>query len=285
VAILRRASQAGKRSIQAHYDAESRNQVVGKGRGGDYTLRIDQASEKAIFSSLKKDLGKDSFIFFSEEMGEQRPEGIEGPVIICDPLDGSHNAQVGIPIFSISLAVVDNSSHRRFSDVNVAFIQSVATNDEFYAIKGHGSFHNRKRIPPASDSKIRSTRLTTLGFECGDISYVRSLISNLTTEEVYKFRLLGSAALAFCYLAVGTYQGFAFVQPNGARSIDSPAGYLIAREAGCIFSDLEGKFSDVGSCVISFESKINLVGARTSEMLQALLGTLRRNSQILTKES
>ena len=87
--------------------AVNRHKIIKRGVGGDMTLRIDEVSEKAIYNSLKADLGK-SFVFLSEELGEK--PGLENtkglPVVVCDPLDGSHNAEVGIPFFSLALSVI-----------------------------------------------------------------------------------------------------------------------------------------------------------------------------------
>src|SRR5579875_941103 len=110
--ILRRAANSGRKAILANYDLITRKTVTKRGMGGDLTLRIDEVSEDAIYKSLAKDLGnRDSFVFVSEEMGESKVRTDDPrPIVICDPLDGSHNAQVGIPLFSLSLAVlgIDN---------------------------------------------------------------------------------------------------------------------------------------------------------------------------------
>lgn len=245
------------------------------------TLRIDKLSEDAILKSLERDLGSNSFVFFSEEVGEKKPDGLETPVIVCDPLDGSHNAQVGIPIFSISLSVLHSKSSsgiplRRFGDVEVAFIQSLRTNDEFYAIKGGGAFHNRKRIQPASERENNSSpTFKTFAIECGDVQYIKRLISNLTQNDVYKLRILGSAALSLCFVADGSLDGLAFAQSAGARSIDSAGGYLIAREAGCVFSDISGEKDSIDDCEISFDSRVNLAVARSKTNVNRMLEIIR----------
>src|SRR5437016_5622800 len=112
--ILRRAARAGKSAILKNYDHAKRNEIVKRGVGGDMTLRIDEVSEIAIHRSLKKDLGAGTFVFLSEEAGEIN-DGDDGPkpVIICDPLDGSDNAQVGIPFFSIALSVIGGKDAER----------------------------------------------------------------------------------------------------------------------------------------------------------------------------
>ena len=54
--ILKKAGNAGREAILRNYTESGRNKVMGRGTGGDMTLRIDKASEQAIFKSLKNDL-------------------------------------------------------------------------------------------------------------------------------------------------------------------------------------------------------------------------------------
>jgi fructose-1,6-bisphosphatase/inositol monophosphatase family enzyme len=157
---------------------------------------------------------------------------------------------------------------RKYSDVDVAFIQSVSSNDEYYAARNSGTFHNRQRILPNSGRSFG--RLKTLGIECGDIDYAKKLISKFTKNDVYKLRLLGSAALGLCLVADGAFDGLVFAQPNGARTLDSVAGYLIAKEAGCFFANIAGN-SEVSDYPVGFESKINMAVAKSRPTLRKLV--------------
>ncbi|MHB1908744.1 MAG: inositol monophosphatase family protein [Nitrososphaerales archaeon] len=272
IEILRKAAKAGERSISENYNIESRTKVVKKGFGGDMTLEIDEASEKAIHDSLDSDLGADSYIFVSEEIGEI-PSKSAKPIVLCDPLDGSHNAQVGIPLFSISLSVIGLARRilpneaRHFGDVDIGLIRNICSGDEYYAIKGAGAFHNLARI---NRPNSKGGRFETLGIECGDVDLLKDILSKLSSKQVYKVRVLGSAAISYCLLADGTFRGFIFAQPGGARTIDSPAGYLIARETGCVFQDLSGKARSIDSVDVGFESRINLAGAVDDSSLSKL---------------
>jgi myo-inositol-1(or 4)-monophosphatase len=272
-AVLRRAAAAGRKAILSNYDVASRRAVLKRGAGGDLTLKIDEVSERAIYRSLIDDLGKDSFVFLSEEMGEVGKARNSLPLVICDPLDGSHNAQVGIPLFSLSLAVVGPGRPRTLGNVGAGLITSIKTNDEYFAARGKGAFHNGVRL----ERKHKSLeRIETLLVETGDIDYLReNLIKKLGNKLVYKIRILGSAALSYCFLADGTADGFIFAQPGGARTIDSPAGYLIAREAGCVFADVSRKKGNVDKVEIGFDSRIDLIGATSKKTLARLSRLVR----------
>jgi myo-inositol-1(or 4)-monophosphatase len=267
--VLRKAAKAGKAAILKNYDPTNRNEIVKRGVGGDMTLRIDELSESAIFRSLKKDLGAGTFVFLSEEAGEIN-EGDTGakPVVVCDPLDGSHNAQVGIPFFSIALSVIGpKDTQRTFGNIVASVILAVRTGDEYTAIKGKGSFHNGIRL---GKRDVKSSKIQTLLVETGDVDYLRErILTTITSNEVYKMRLLGSAALSLCLLAEGSADAMIFAQPGGARTIDSPAGYLIATEAGCTFRDLS-KNRKVKDIEVGFGSRVNLLGFSSPKFGQLL---------------
>lgn len=272
--VLKRAATAGRKSILKNYDLASRRKVVKRGVGGDLTLKIDEVSERAIHNSLKKDLGNESFVFLSEELGEVGvADGVSHPLIICDPLDGSHNAQVGIPFFSLALSVIEPGKARTFGNISVALISSIKTNDEYFAVKGRGAFHNGVRLSKGGRAR---DRIETLLVETGDIDFLRdTLIKKLRSKLVYKIRILGSAALSYCLLADGTADGFIFAHPGGARTIDSPAGYLIAKETGCVFADASRKHRNMDYVEVGFASRIDLVGARNAKMLTKLKNLVR----------
>lgn len=276
-AILRRAGKAGRSAILRNYTESSRHKELRRGVGGDMTLRIDAVSERAIFSSLRRDLGSE-FIFLSEEMGEiSKARSEDAPIIVCDPLDGSHNAEVGIPVFSLALSVIEpgSANGRTFGNITNSLITSITTEDEFYAVKGKGAFRNGKRLKMTQKSGSRL--INTLLIETGDLEYLReNILSKLTKEDVNKTRLLGSAAISYCMLASGAGDGFIFAQRGGARTIDSPAGYLIAKETGACFSNLtEGSIdAPVESVEVGFSSRVNLVGGRNAEILSKLQNKL-----------
>ncbi len=281
--ILLKAANAGRKAILTNYHNLERRTVIGHGIGGDLTLKIDQVSEIAIHRSLLRDLEDQPFVFVSEEIGETKlaKDGAK-PVIVCDPLDGSHNAQVGIPLFAVSLSVlglkrkIGPSEPRRFGDVDIGVIRSVLTSDEFTAINEKGAFHNGSRLSKNSGDYWKEKRIETLEIECGDVNYLKRLLRRFTPQDVYKTRTLGSASLGFSLLANGTVKGFIFAQPGGARTIDSPAGYLIAKEAGRVMTDLSGKVTDLNSVEVGFHSRMNILGASDEKVHSRLLSMVSR---------
>ena len=54
---------------------------------------------------------------------------------IVDPIDGTYNAAMGVPFYSVSLAVATHS----LRDVEMALVQNIVTGDLYFAEKGKGA--------------------------------------------------------------------------------------------------------------------------------------------------
>ena len=74
---------------------EDRERIVGLGLGGDDTTAIDAAAENAVVARLERSL--DDFTLVSEELGEKRFGGGDGPCVVLDPIDGSLNREALAP--------------------------------------------------------------------------------------------------------------------------------------------------------------------------------------------
>src|SRR5215212_6008296 len=91
-----------------------------RGEGGDRTLEIDAAAERAVFAELERlhDEGA-RFTAVSEERGIV-DLGDGGVTVVIDPIDGSMNAKRGMPHHALSIAVADGST---MADVVFAYVR------------------------------------------------------------------------------------------------------------------------------------------------------------------
>src|SRR3954452_4578655 len=85
--------------------AERVTETGERGEGGDRTLEIDAAAERAVFTELERlhDNGA-RFTVVSEERGEV-DYGDPDTIVVVDPIDGSLNAKRGMPHYALSIAV------------------------------------------------------------------------------------------------------------------------------------------------------------------------------------
>ena len=62
--------------------------------------------------------------------------------LVIDPIDGTYNAVIGIPFYSVSLALGTST----MSDVNMAYVRNIVTGDSYEAVKGEGAKLNGRKI-------------------------------------------------------------------------------------------------------------------------------------------
>ena len=196
---------------------------------------IDKKSEGTIIDFVKKEFPTHSVL--AEETGSH--ESSSEYLWVVDPLDGTSNFAHGFPIFSVSIGVQKNNE-------TVCGVVYDVMNDAVYSSeKGSGSFRNGQKLQISTNDDIRKSMIVT-GFpynvaENPDHVFERFIAFLKTARAV---RRLGSAAIDFCYVASGVFDGFWEVHLN---PWDVCAGKLIVEEAGGLVTNFEGKVSDIYS--------------------------------------
>ncbi len=209
-----------------------------KGSSSNLVTEIDKKSEKLILDYISKEFPGHSVL--SEESGKKNRDSEY--IWVVDPLDGTTNFAHGLPIFSVSIAVIKDG------ETCCGAVYDVMRDVIYTAETNSGAFMNGKRIKVNSIESFEESVLVT-GFPYD--------IQNNPFNAVQKFeafllkaravRRLGSAALDFCYVASGVFSGFWEVKLS---PWDFAAGDLIVREAGGIVTDLEGKNLTINSSQI-----------------------------------
>jgi myo-inositol-1(or 4)-monophosphatase len=206
-------------------------QVQGTGAGGDGTVYIDALAEQIVLRVLEAERRRGrKFTVISEEAGE-RSFGDGGDVIVVDPIDGSHNAKMGIPYFSLVLAAAKG---RDFGSVHEATVRNLVTGETFEARRGGGATRDGVRIsagPGLVDGRLNVVQIEGTSWEKNGWRYER------LCAEAEKVRILGSAALNISLCATGALS--LSVAPS-LRSVDCVGPLLILEEAGGVASDFEG---------------------------------------------
>jgi myo-inositol-1(or 4)-monophosphatase len=218
------------KEISSHMEVLSDHASLGKGASGDTTHPVDKLAEDIVCEELER-LGE-PVTLISEECGTREIKG-GGPRLLVDPIDGSRNAVSGIPLFSTSIALVNGDT---VGQTKIGYVVNLVSGDEFWAIKGQGSFLNGSHIRTQQDAVFR-----VIAYEAQtpktDIPVIMPLIS-----VFHRARCFGSTALDLAFLAQGAVS--VFVVPSQSRSFDFAAGYLLIKEAGGIVTGLDGKEID-----------------------------------------
>jgi myo-inositol-1(or 4)-monophosphatase len=231
-------------------------EVVGLGAGGDQTVYLDQLAEGIVVRHLEQAYRSGlRFHLISEELGERDFGG--SAVVLCDPLDGSVNAKMGLPYYAVVLAVTEGD---RFRDVRLGYVQNLVTADEFYAIEGTGAYRNGKPLQPSPAAfDGRSIPLVSFDAPSGVEPRERAAAIFARAEKV---RQLGSAALNLCHTAAG---GVALqATPAPVRAFDLAGPLVILREAGGVATDYDGDpLEDVS---VGLDSRTTLLASLSAEV-------------------
>jgi myo-inositol-1(or 4)-monophosphatase len=191
---------------------------------------IDLKSNEIIINIIKSKFPDHKII--SEESGKEEDKIIgNGPTWIIDPLDGTSNYIVKLPLFAVAIAFINNS------ETQLGIIYDPKGDEMFVAEKGKGSTLNNEPINTSDRVLTRGGMLFAgRGHKQKDRDKHATIICNLEKETSY-FRRLGSAAIMLASVAAGRADS---VILSGAKSWDTAAGALLVKEAGGKVTDYCG---------------------------------------------
>jgi myo-inositol-1(or 4)-monophosphatase len=234
--ISREVGEEVRKAVEKLAGKKESNEIVGLGKDGTPTKKIDKVAEDVAISVLRNYDVK----IVSEEAGVVGDGNI---YVALDPIDGTFNATRGIPIYSVSLCF---SKSELLGDAFFGYVLNLATGVEYYGMNGK-AYKNGERIEVSKKSKIEN---------CDAILYYP------TKRYGFKrLRIFGSAALELCFVADGSVDCFMDIR-NGKgflRIYDVAAGILIGQYAGAKATDLEG--NDLSKKRFSMDERLRLVVA------------------------
>ena len=189
---------------------------------------VDKEAEQMIVEALSKLTPSAGFIT-EEDTIDERSKPLTW---VIDPLDGTTNFLMGIPHFSISIALMENN------EITVGIVYEVMLDIAYTAIKGVGAWEGDRSLQLKPANNI-SEALVVTGFP-----YRRGLDIDASLA-VLKYcvincrgiRRLGSAALDLAYVAAGKVDLY---YENALNIWDLAAGALLITEAGGIVTDYKG---------------------------------------------
>ena len=202
-------------------------EVVEKGRN-DFVTQVDRQAEEAIIEIIHDHYPEHAII--AEESGASGEHSVQW---IIDPLDGTTNFMHGFPVFSVSIAVMEDG------ELQHGVVYDPLRQEIFSASRGQGAQLDGRKIRVSKQSSLRGALIAT-GFPYRMAEEHIDLYLGMLRKvmlETAGVRRPGSAALDLCYLAAGRVDGF---WELGLSKWDIAAGALIIREAGGRISDFRG---------------------------------------------
>ncbi|WP_069774036.1 inositol monophosphatase [Streptomyces sp. LUP30] len=206
-----------------------------KGALGDVVTDLDLLAESMVVDRIRADYPHDRVL--AEEAGDLGGDG--GRTWLVDPLDGSNNVVIGLPVYVVGIALCVEGAPV------VGVVHDPVTGRTWSARNGAGAHGPAGPLSPAGRPPSPAGPLLawTQGHAVRrDDPAVRVLRHSL---ELRSRRLLQLWAplVAWAMLARGDIDGFVGYR---AEAIDLPAGALLAREAGVLLRRLDGGEFTVG---------------------------------------
>jgi myo-inositol-1(or 4)-monophosphatase len=165
-----------------------------------------------------------------EEMTEAEQTAIlaTGNCWLLDPLDGTSNFSHGIPVYSVSLALL------QAGEVVAGLVYDPNRDECFHALKGLGAYLDEQALDRRNDEPTRLAHAMAI---IDTKRLPTDLAIAIATENPYHSqRSFGSVALDWCWLAAGRIQTYL----HGKQKLwDYAAGALIAEEAGCLAATMQ----------------------------------------------
>lgn len=221
----------------------------------DVRTKADTESEEAILKVLKEEFPE--FNILSEETGliDNKSEY----TLVVDPLDGSNNFVLGIPNFSVSIALMKGTE----SIVGVVHVPLLG--QTYSAQKGQGTFLNGKKLSVNNEQDMKKA---TISYTCGYINsraFSQRLQKKFDEFPIKRMLTMWSPAVDLCLLASGKIEG---IINNASEIYDFAAGKIIVREAGGFISDCNGNIQiDDGSDIF--------LASNTESIQQSLVNIIK----------
>ena len=215
--VCRVAREAGA-YIQEERTRFNVNQVERK-HAHDYVSYVDKGSERMIIEALKALLPEAGFIT-EEGLATHRDEQM---LWVVDPLDGTTNFIHDFAPYAVSIALT------RGREILLGVVYEVCANECFYAWKDGGAYVDGKAIHVGNSAIGDALICLQLPYNSDAYKPVIKQLIDHFYGHVGSIRMIGSAAMALCYVAAGRLDAYA---ERYIGQWDYMAGALIVKEAG-----------------------------------------------------
>lgn len=167
--------------------------------------------------------------------GEEKSYKKEGSqyVWVCDPIDGTMPFSNGLPMFTFSIALVDQSNGQPV----LGLINDPVMKNMYWAYKNSGAYRNGQKISVTKDTSLTNTYLST-DASGKDVGFSNLPLLNLLSEKKCKVMKLLSFIYGGVQVANGKFAGAVFY---GKHAHDVATLKIITEEAGGKVTDLNGE--------------------------------------------
>ncbi|MFB7817741.1 inositol monophosphatase family protein [Paenibacillus chitinolyticus] len=231
--ILRAAKKVAiQAALQAGQEAKNRfeniNSILEKDDFGDVVTEVDHLAEEIILTHIAKSFP--DHCVDSEEIGHNGRQS--DWMWIVDPLDGTNNYAIGLPLFATSITLMHQGNPV------LAVIYEPMVDRLFVSAADKGAFCNNIRV---QTKPCPSIQRGTIGWIQGHKVQNEARAVKLRHHLDVRFKRMmrvWAPTLQWCMLAKGDLDGIVLYNSEGT---DLYSGILMVQEAGGLVMDYEGK--------------------------------------------
>jgi myo-inositol-1(or 4)-monophosphatase len=185
----------------------------------DLVTETDIAAEETILA-LVQERYPDHAVLSEESAGGEIGQGYTW---VIDPLDGTSNYTHRVPIFSVSIAVLEHG------EPLIGVVYDPMREHLFVAERGLGATLNEEPLHVSSVSELQGA-VVGLDWARGEEAR-REVLANLgrVAPRCHTIRIMGSATLGLSYVAAGWLSGYFHL---ALYPWDAAAAVLLTTEAG-----------------------------------------------------
>jgi myo-inositol-1(or 4)-monophosphatase len=235
-----------------------------KGTAGDVVTELDMAAESLILERLRASYPGHRII--AEESGILDGAPGEEMVWLVDPLDGTNNVAIGMPVYAVGLALCARG------EPVLGVVHDPVTGRTWSALNGGGA-QGPGGAPLTLPERPRPGRernpvlAWTQGHQVRPGDAVAFRLRSRVEAGCARMLQLWAPLVGWAMLARGDIDGFVGYLPE---IVDLPAGALLAAEAGAELRRLDGAPYELG--IDRPPAELSFVAARP-ELLDRLLET------------
>ena len=193
----------------------------------DYVSYVDKGSEERIVKALRQLLPDAGFIT-EEGLATHSDEQL---LWVVDPLDGTTNFIHDFAPYAVSIALIGGR------EILSGVVYDICADECFYAWKDGGAWMNGTPVRVGHSTINDALLCLQLPYDSNAYKPVIKRLVDYFYGNVGSIRMIGSAAMALCYVAAGRLDAYA---ERYIGQWDYMAGALIVMEAGGRVTNYDG---------------------------------------------
>eukprot|EP00193_Tetraselmis_chui_P010390 CAMPEP_0177770176 /NCGR_PEP_ID=MMETSP0491_2-20121128/10768_1 /TAXON_ID=63592 /ORGANISM="Tetraselmis chuii, Strain PLY429" /LENGTH=298 /DNA_ID=CAMNT_0019287339 /DNA_START=358 /DNA_END=1254 /DNA_ORIENTATION=+ len=251
--VMQVATEAAQKSAKIIREKTGADVIKTKGNPRDLLTEVDSEVQAIIEDAVSSAFPEHGFL--GEESVPPGPEAstaalkkiLDDPsspdwLWIVDPIDGTTNFVHGMPLSAISIGVAYKG------ELVGGLIHDPFRDECFTATLGGGAFCNGKPIKVGKEATAGDATVASGYGATGSAGPVSRGMKAMVELPVRTFRMLGSAAIMFAWVACGRLTAYFEADLN---AWDIAAGALLVQEAGGRMGNINGEeYSLSTRCVI-----------------------------------